>query len=107
MSGHDGEMTAYQRPGNATPPTGAPQPTSCGYEGDTAAVVIEGRTHERHRYLAKTNRSEPAARALMWPHWGGHIVVRDSKDPGGPVLRFTSAWAALIAGIEAGRERRF
>jgi len=31
------------------------------------------------------------------------IAVRDSKDPDGPVLRFTRAeWAAFLAGVWAG-----
>ncbi|GGN93658.1 DUF397 domain-containing protein [Actinoplanes lobatus] len=31
---------------------------------------------------------------------GGIIAVRDSKDPTGPVLRFTSAaWDAFIGGV--------
>jgi hypothetical protein len=30
-------------------------------------------------------------------------AVRDSKDPGGPVLEFSrDAWAAFVAGIKAG-----
>lgn len=34
---------------------------------------------------------------------GGGVAVRDSKDPSGPVLRFTEAeWAAFCAGYEAG-----
>lgn len=33
----------------------------------------------------------------------GRIGVRDSKDPGGPVLRFTpSEWAAFIGGVSDG-----
>lgn len=33
---------------------------------------------------------------------GGH-AVRDSKDPSGPVLRFTPAeWAAFTAGVRDG-----
>lgn len=32
----------------------------------------------------------------------GHRAVRDSKDPNGPVLRFTPAeWAAFTAGVRA------
>lgn len=31
------------------------------------------------------------------------VYVRDSKDPDGPVLRFSSAeWAAFVAGARAG-----
>jgi hypothetical protein len=33
----------------------------------------------------------------------GTIYVRDSKDQGGPVLRFTRAeWVAFLAGVNAG-----
>lgn len=34
---------------------------------------------------------------------GGEIAVRDSKDPHGPVLRFTPAeWLAFLAGAQGG-----
>jgi hypothetical protein len=37
------------------------------------------------------------------PLAGGGVAVRDSKDPDGPVLRFTAAeWAAFRAGEAAG-----
>ncbi|GHF41115.1 hypothetical protein GCM10018790_18430 [Kitasatospora xanthocidica] len=33
----------------------------------------------------------------------GIIPVRDSKDPGGPILSFdANAWRAFVAGIQAG-----
>ncbi len=33
----------------------------------------------------------------------GGTAVRDSKDPGGPVLRFTAAeWTAFVAGVQDG-----
>jgi hypothetical protein len=33
----------------------------------------------------------------------GRIGVRDSKDPGGPVLRFTPPeWAAFLGGVQNG-----
>lgn len=33
----------------------------------------------------------------------GEIMIRDSKDPAGPVLRFTRAeWDAFAAGITVG-----
>ncbi|MEU1424797.1 DUF397 domain-containing protein [Kitasatospora sp. NPDC005751] len=36
----------------------------------------------------------------------GHVPVRDSKDPEGPVLVFTSdAWWAFVAGVQAGEFR--
>ena len=34
---------------------------------------------------------------------GGGVAVRDSKDPEGPILRFTAAeWAAFAVGMAAG-----
>lgn len=34
---------------------------------------------------------------------GAHIGVRDSKDPGGAVLRFTPVqWNAFVAGLRSG-----
>jgi len=34
---------------------------------------------------------------------GGDFAVRDSKDSGGPVLRFTSAeWCDFVSGVQAG-----
>jgi Domain of unknown function (DUF397) len=34
----------------------------------------------------------------------GTVGVRDSKDPGGPVLEFTgSEWTAFLAGVRAGQ----
>jgi Domain of unknown function (DUF397) len=39
---------------------------------------------------------------------GGEVGVRNSKDPGGPVLRFTpDEWNCFIAGIHAGEFDRF
>jgi hypothetical protein len=33
----------------------------------------------------------------------GRVAVRDSKDPAGPVLRFTPAeWAAFLGGVQNG-----
>jgi len=37
------------------------------------------------------------------PTPGGGVAVRDSKDPQGPILRFTAAeWAAFAEGMAAG-----
>jgi hypothetical protein len=34
---------------------------------------------------------------------GEEVAVRDSKDGGGPILRFTAAeWRAFVAGVRAG-----
>jgi hypothetical protein len=32
-----------------------------------------------------------------------HVAIRDSKDPGGPKLRFTpDEWTAFVSGIRSG-----
>lgn len=34
---------------------------------------------------------------------GDHVLVRDSKDPDSPVLRFTrDEWTAFVAGVKDG-----
>ncbi|HUY46687.1 MAG TPA: DUF397 domain-containing protein [Streptosporangiaceae bacterium] len=34
----------------------------------------------------------------------GHMALRDSKDPGGPQLRFTpDEWTAFVSGIRSGK----
>jgi hypothetical protein len=39
---------------------------------------------------------------------GGSVGIRNSKDPGGPVLRFTqSEWDAFIGGARRGEFDRF
>jgi Domain of unknown function (DUF397) len=41
---------------------------------------------------------------------GGSVGIRDSRDPGGPVLRFTRAeWAAFLGAArhESGTARRY
>jgi hypothetical protein len=36
-------------------------------------------------------------------HVGDHVLIRDSKDPGGPVLRYTGAeWKAFVEGVQLG-----
>ena len=38
---------------------------------------------------------------------GGHVALRDSKDPQGPVLRFTPGeWSAFVEGVADGELRR-
>ena len=38
---------------------------------------------------------------------GGSVGIRDSQDPGGPVLRFTRAgWAAFLGGARRGELER-
>ncbi|MBC3991327.1 DUF397 domain-containing protein [Streptomyces sp. AC563] len=37
------------------------------------------------------------------PGFAGVVPVRDSKDPNGPALAFSSsAWVAFVAGVKAG-----
>lgn len=39
---------------------------------------------------------------------GGHVGVRNSRDRGGPVLRFTPAeWFAFLGGVRNGEFARF
>ena len=39
---------------------------------------------------------------------GGHIGVRDSKNPDGPMLRFTAdEWSAFVGGVRNGEFDRF
>ncbi|WP_308283735.1 DUF397 domain-containing protein [Streptomyces buecherae] len=39
----------------------------------------------------------------MAPGFPGVVPVRDSKNPNGPALAFSSsAWAAFVAGVKAG-----
>jgi hypothetical protein len=52
----------------------------------------------------KSSRSEANGACVEVAAHGGRIVVRDSKDPDGPMLTFEpQAWADLIADIRAGR----
>jgi hypothetical protein len=46
---------------------------------------------------------EVAVLASLAGHSEQHIAVRDSKDPGGPVLAFTPRqWRQLTASVKAG-----
>lgn len=52
----------------------------------------------------KSSRSMANGDCVEVAHLNGALVgVRDSKDPAGPVLRFTPAeWAAFVGGVRAG-----
>jgi hypothetical protein len=59
-------------------------------------VVEDGLTWTRSSHCADSSCVEVAWR-------DGEVLVRDSKDPGGPVLRFTGVeWAAFVAGVRDG-----
>lgn len=48
----------------------------------------------------KSSRSGSDTNCVEVAALPGAVVVRDSKDPDGPVLRFSgAAWQALVAGI--------
>ena len=51
----------------------------------------------------KSTRSMGAAQCVEVARLpGGDVAVRDSKDTGGPVLRFTaSEWRAFISGLKS------
>lgn len=51
----------------------------------------------------KSSRSSGNGQCVEIAHLDGGVAVRDSKDPSGPVLRFTrSEWEAFIAGAKGG-----
>jgi len=52
----------------------------------------------------KSSYSVAGAQCVEVAPAGGGVLVRDSKDPGGPVLSFTAAaWRALTAAVRDGR----
>lgn len=51
----------------------------------------------------KSSRSGSSGQCTEVRHRGDAVDVRDSKDPGGPVLTFTPAeWAAFVEGVKLG-----
>jgi len=51
----------------------------------------------------KSTRSLNNGTCVEVGHDGDAVLVRDSKDPDGPVLRFTPAeWTAFLAGARDG-----
>lgn len=51
----------------------------------------------------KAKASEPNGGCVDVARDGEWVVLRDTKDPGGPVLRFNRVeWDAFLAGVRAG-----
>jgi hypothetical protein len=51
----------------------------------------------------KSVRSTPDTACVEVAPAPGGVAVRHSKDPGGPVLRYTRAeWAAFVSGVKDG-----
>ncbi|MFF5080391.1 DUF397 domain-containing protein [Actinoplanes sp. NPDC000266] len=53
----------------------------------------------------KSTRSSQSGQCVEWStdHQPDLVCVRDSKDPDGPVLRFTRAeWNAFVDGVRQG-----
>jgi Domain of unknown function (DUF397) len=68
-----------------------------GYSVANGACVEVG-TMAKSTFSGDTNCVEAGTCAC-----GGDVLVRDTKDREGPVLRFTPAeWAAFLAGAKAG-----
>jgi Domain of unknown function (DUF397) len=68
--------------------------------------------NSKGKYMSGLNKITPAWRKSTWSGNGDcvevifntdSVLVRDSKDPAGPVLSFTfSEWAAFLAGVRDG-----
>jgi hypothetical protein len=51
----------------------------------------------------KSTRSTGATNCVAVANLGGYRAVRDSKDPNGPALRFTTEqWSVFTTGIRTG-----
>lgn len=51
----------------------------------------------------KSSRSSNQGQCVEVARWPGGCAVRDSKDPTGPALRFTTAeWSTFTTGIRTG-----
>lgn len=51
----------------------------------------------------KSSRSNGSGQCVEVASFGDVIAVRDSKDPAGPVLRFSAGdWAAFVAATKSG-----
>ncbi len=57
-----------------------------------------------HYKWRKSTYSDPQANCVEVAPLPDGMGVRDSKDPGGPVLRFSAdAWRAFLDDVKAGR----
>lgn len=51
----------------------------------------------------RSSKCESSAACVEVATGGGDVLVRDSKNPDGPVLQFTLAgWDAFVAGVRDG-----
>jgi Domain of unknown function (DUF397). len=66
---------------------------------DTSACVeVAGLVWRKSSYSAQESCLQVAAKWEV-----GHVLIRDSKDPDGPTLRFThDEWNAFLKGVEDG-----
>ncbi|HET9116480.1 MAG TPA: DUF397 domain-containing protein [Pseudonocardiaceae bacterium] len=63
---------------------------------------MDGLVHVQWRKPTRSSGNAACVEVADLP--GRHHAVRDSKNPTGPVLRFTTpAWAAFTTGIRAGQ----
>jgi hypothetical protein len=62
---------------------------------------METKSTSRHWLKSQRCAEGPNCVEISWD--AAEVWVRDSKDPQGPVLRFThSEWAAFVAGAKEG-----
>jgi Domain of unknown function (DUF397) len=64
-------------------------------------TTVGGSVEEGLAWSRSSRCADSACVEVAWS--GGEVFVRDSRDPSGPVLRFTrSEWAAFVAGVRQG-----
>jgi len=62
---------------------------------------VGGSVEEGLSWSRSSRCADSACVEVAWS--GGEVLVRDSKDPDGPVLRFSRGeWAAFVAGVRRG-----
>jgi hypothetical protein len=62
---------------------------------------VDAPASDRVTWRHSSHCSDSSCLEVAWS--GGDVLVRDSKDPGGPVLRFSRLeWQAFLDGVRSG-----